>query len=495
MSIWPKFSSSFFLIIFSGLCLLMAGGCAYFGLVSYPELVQEKKQLLVSGNFDKALRSLESGISSGNCQVLNLMEQGMIRHMQGDYQGSIYSFEQALALISSFEDRAVISARSVASQLLTLPMNDNAIPYYGYPFERVLINTYQAMNYLFLGNLEGARVEVRRADQRQTKELERHNKEVSEYQRWGSSRGIEVNNYAGVQELRDELQTLSGSTMSSFQNAFTYYLSGIIYELNGEYNDAYIDYKKAYQLSPYFTCVRSDLLRLSRKLGFQEEYAEWSSRFQDLLKEEERQWPAGSLSSDAVGTELILFYSQGFICQKEQIKLTLPINNSLVSIALPVYSRKESTASSLLRVQAFDSEARLGTTSEVVNLDTLAIKALEEQLPVIITRQLARIISKAAISRQVENNNLAFVATSLYNILSENADLRNWLMLPNNIQILRRRLSAGRHEFTWRLESRFGQVQSIHKTTVTLQDGDICLVNLRSVDGRLLANVKVLPKA
>ncbi|MEW6380954.1 MAG: hypothetical protein AB1611_15280 [bacterium] len=487
MSTWPHKSPSFPLVIFLSLCLL-AGGCAYFGLVSYPELVQEKKQLLAGGNFDQALRAVESGTRSGNSQVLNLMEQGMIRHIQGDYQGSISSFNQALSLIRDYEDRAVVSARSVASQLLTLPLNDNAIPYYGYPFERVMVNTYQALNYLFLGNPQEARVEVRQADLRQTKELERHNKEISEYRKWRNDKGIDVSDYPAVRKLQDEMETLSGSTMSSFQNAFTYYLSGIIYELNGEDNDAYIDYQKAYQLSPHFTAVQSDLLRLSQKLGFRDEYAEWSSRFRDLAKEEQ----AGSAGS---GAEVILFYGAGFVSQKQQIKITLPVNRTLVSIALPAYARQSANSGSTLLIQAIDSGKPLGTTSQVIGIDGLAVKSLEEQLPIIITRQLARVISKTAISRQVQNNNannLAFVATSLYNMLSENADLRNWLLLPNNIQVLRKRVNAGRHEFTWRLETRFGQVQSMQTASVALKDGDTCLVNLRSINGRLFSSVKVL---
>jgi len=477
-----------FLLIF---LFILPSGCSYLGLVSYPATVQEKKQLVAGGNFDKAVQSLEKGTHSGNSQVLNLMEQSMVRHIQGDHRASLESFKQALSLIQSYEDRAVVSARSVGSQMLTLPLNDNAIPYYGYPFERVLANTYQAMNYLFLGNPQDARVEVRQADQRQTKELERHNKEVSEYQKWGSSKGIDLDRYSQVRKVQEEMQSLGGSSLNSFQNAFTYYLSGVIYELNGEANDAYIDYKKAFQLSPDCIYVQADLLRLSKKLGFQEEYAEWASRFKDLPKtgyEEEPSAPSGS------GAEVILFYEDGFISQKQQIKLAIPIHNALVSIALPVYTSQSLHTEDTLLVQALDSGNSLGTTSRIVNLDTLAVKALQEQYPIILTRQIARVISKTALSNRAQANSgdLGFIAASLYNVITENADLRNWLLLPNNIQILRRQVAAGSHEFTWRLQNRFGQKQNSRSTSVTLQDGDTCLVNIRSIGGRLFCSFAIL---
>ncbi|MEW5800756.1 MAG: hypothetical protein AB1847_01510 [bacterium] len=470
--------------------LTLAGGCSYLGLVPYTSLVQKKKQLLAGGNLNKAVQSLEKEAHSGSSQVLNLLEQGMVRHVQGDYQASLESFKQALSKIRDYEERAVISARSVASQMLTLPLNDNAIPYYGYPFERILVNTYQAMNYLFLGNPEEARVEVRQADLRQTRELERHNKQISEYQKWGGSKGIDLGSYSQVQRVQKEMHDLSGrSALSSFQNAFTYYLSGIIYELNGEANDAYIDYKKAHQLSPRCASIQADLLRLSQKLGFREEYAEWASRFQDL--------PQGELtrsSGSDSGAEMILFYEAGFISQKEQIKITLPIHKTLFSIALPVYTSQSLHTEDTLPVEVRDFGISLGTTSQVVNLDTLAIKSLVEQLPIILTRQIARVISKSAISNQAQKNtgDIGFLATSLYNVISENADLRNWLLLPNNIQVLRGQVPSGNHEFEWRLQNRFGQVLIMQKTQVNLKEGDTLLVNLRSIEGRLFSNYTVL---
>lgn len=506
-STWPR-KILVFPIIFLFIFGILASGCSYLGLVSYPTLVQEKKQLLAGGDFNQAIQSFEKEAHSGNSQVLNLMEQSMVRHVQGNYKASIESFKQALSLIQGYEDRAVVSARSVTSQMLTLPFNDNTIPYYGYPFERVLTNTYQAMNYLFLGNPQDARVEVRQADQRQTKELERHNKEVSEYQKWGDSKGINLDSYSQVQKVREEMQTLSGSSLSSFQNAFTYYLSGIIYELNGEANDAYIDYKKAYKLSPRCTYIQADLLRLSKKLGFQEEYADWASRFKDLPEadyEEKTSSIASRSGPSGSGAEIILFYGGGFISQKQQIKVAIPIHNALVSIALPAYTSQGIHTEDDLLVQALDSGNPLGTTSQVVNLNTLAIKALQEQYPIILTRQIARVISKTALSNQAQRNSgdLGFIAASLYNVISENADLRNWLLLPNNIQVLRRRVAAGNHEFNWRLQTRFGQaqavqnvqnVQTVQKTSVTLKDGDTCLVNLRSIGGRLFCSVTILHK-
>ncbi len=460
-------------------------GCTYLGIIPYPQVVQKKKELLYRGNFDKATQSKVTGALSGN-KTLLLMEKGMIQNIQGDYSASLKSFDQALSIITDYEKRAVISARTLASQLLSLPANDNAIPYRGYSYERILLNTYQTLNYLFLGNVEEARVEVRRAEIRQKEELKRHNKEVSEYQKWADKRKISLSKYPKIKETEEELKTMSASTLNSFQNSFTYYLSGIIYELYGEENDAYIDYKKTYHLNPQFSCVQKDLLRLSKKLGFQEEHSVWLESFHNH----------SNISYNEMDAEIIVFFGAGFISQKEQIKLPIFINKSVVTIALPFYThdRNLKKGSNFL-IECFDNGIASGGSSKVVNLDPLAKKSLQERFSIIFFRQMARILGKATLSKQLSNSSqLAFLASSLYSILSENADLRNWLLLPNNIQVFRKKITNGSHEFIWQLKTPSGKILDIIKDSVTIQKGEVCLVNLRSIEDRLFGDIKIIPR-
>ncbi|MGA1874584.1 MAG: COG3014 family protein [bacterium] len=466
----------------------VTAGCAYMGVTSYPKVLQEKKHLLYEGKFNQAVQGSAGKYHVGNSQVLHFMEQGMIYHIEGNYGASISSFEKALSIIHDYEERAVISARDIASQILTLPLNDNALPYKGYPFERVLVNTYQAFNYLLLGDIEKARVEVRRADQRQIKELERHHKEICEYERWGKKRGLSLADDSAFQRVQQQMQEASGSVLNSFQNAFTYYLSGLIYELNGEKGDAYIDYKKTYQLNPRFTCVQKDLLRLSKRLKFQQEYADWVSLF-GHTEEDEAVQPSESEA------EMIIFYGDGFIPQKQQIKITSHVGGILATIALPVYDQQMIAQDGRHHaIRGLDNGKTLGYPSMVADLNILAVKALREQLPIIFIRQAARILSKTAVTKQAQkgNSGFAFLAASLYSMASENADLRNWLLLPNNLQILRKRISAGAHKFTWLLQSHSGLNLDKQDTSVILQRGDVCLVNLRSIEDRLFCNLSII---
>jgi len=80
----------------------------------------------------------------------------------------------------------------------------------------------------------------------------------------------------------------------------------------------------------------------------------------------------------------------------------------------------------------------LGQTVPICNVGALAARALEERMPGILTRQVARAVAKGAVAAAADNSGDGFssLAVLLYNIISEQADLRSWLTLPAHIQIL-----------------------------------------------------------
>jgi hypothetical protein len=74
--------------------------------------------------------------------------------------------------------------------------------------------------------------------------------------------------------------------------------------------------------------------------------------------------------------------------------------------------------------------------------------ALKEKVPAITTRQIIRAASKGAATYAAkEQLGLAGqLAMSVYNYSSESADLRSWITLPSNAQILRTDMESGIHK-------------------------------------------------
>ena len=202
------------------------------------------------------------------------------------------------------------------------------------------------------------------------------------------------------------------------------------------------------------------------------------------LKNRFRIDPGAILQNDGHNSgELLLVYEDGFVPQKQEIKIPLPIPTvGLVAIAFPIYDG-EWTPPALLNV--IKDNHRLGTTEPLCDFRALAIKALKEKAPIIVTRQVIRAVSKGIKSRQFNKNSdnpggaLLWILDSIWNVISENADLRSWLTLPSNAQILRTSLPPGTHKL---LLEREGIADRIYADVEIAANGKTVLHVVRAGD-------------
>jgi len=81
----------------------------------------------------------------------------MIFHTKGDYESSIKAFKEA-------EDLADNIKVSITRQGLSFLLSDNESNFTGEDFERVLIKFYIALDYIFLGKYEDAKIYFRRLE-------------------------------------------------------------------------------------------------------------------------------------------------------------------------------------------------------------------------------------------------------------------------------------------------------------------------------------------
>ena len=411
--------------------LALLAGCATTSLFTpYPFQAAEIKTKLSEGKFDKAIESLDKFRRSKD-KTLYMLEQGRVAQVAGRYPKSMEAFDIAIAEEARADERARISLSKMAASGSSLLSNDNAIPYRAAAYERILMHNYQALNYLALGKLEGAGVEVRRAALEQRDALERHHKELARLdeqardQQWLVAR----NQNQVASRFRQMREAVAG-LKNSFQSAYTFYVSGVIYELLGEPNDAYIDYKKAYEIYPDNPYLQADLLRLSAQLGFEDDYARFSQAF-SLPRETQE------------GRELILLYEEGFVPPKQQVFIDFYTPHGIQAVAFPFYSDVSSPARPL--VLSTSEDEPLGSTALITDVQALAVKDLAEKLPAITVRQVLRLIAKYQLQKQAEDNlgGLGAATAMIYNVVSESADLRSWLTLPSKVHVLRVHLPAG----------------------------------------------------
>ena len=401
--------------------MLAISGCS--SLQNYTHKVAPARASIVPGNFQGALVTFPEESAHGKDEVLIRLERGMILQDLGEFEQSSAEFEKAAGKIKDIDDGAVISASKTASQAGTLLINEQIMPYEGEDFEIILLHALNAMNYLMKGDLEGARVEVRKSYERQTQLSEKHEKELQEAQKdthWADGE----NSFAKADRQGYEgLKEKAGSVNGVYHNAFASYISALVYELGGESDDAYIDIKKAFQDYPSCPSLQRDLIRLSRKIGFRQDQELWEKKFGKAMKTEK----------DTI--DVFVVFSYGLAPYKAPLTLPIPTAHGFVFASLPVYQ----FSPSVIHGGRVTTGGMSEETSTVFDVDAVAARNLLDDFPIIFTKQIVRSYLKARMTGQLAKDHGigGAIFGTLFSAITERADLRAWSMLPKQIQVAR----------------------------------------------------------
>lgn len=365
-------------------------------------------------------------------------ELGLVAHYANRFPESSKAFDLAGDIA---EDRYT---KSVSKELGALVTSDKLRPYSATEYERLVSHYYRALNYVYLNQLDGALVECRRAT-------------------------ALINYFRGEDEKYD-----------FFGTGFLAYLSGMLFEASGEWNDALISYKQAaeyYQNAAEKTGVEmppdigNALGRLTRKLGFTDEFEHYQHQYGKPPEHPENYG------------ELILFYESGYVPPKGQETLMFPIFKTddvedeefvptlikregmdydevkleyLLRVAIPTIDSHRPRFSGI-RVAVGENQGR-GVLVE--DVESIAIETFNAQRPMILLRTLLRAVGKYLLTRQAgKKNETLGLLTNLVGVLTEQADTRSWRTLPNQIFMVRMPLPAGTHTLKLSFLDANGQVR------------------------------------
>lgn len=362
------------------------------GCASYQNKVAPTKNYLKSRNCPQAIETISKlSEPSGVDQLALLMEHGTTLQICEKYPESNQVFTQAENLADS---KDYTSVSEVAAATLS---SEGMMTYKGDTFERLFLNASKSLNFLQLKNTDAALVEVRRMNQKfsKFKNEERKNFEL---------------------------------------NSFSKYLSGLIWESTGQYDDACIDYKDA-----YFTATQF------REVGIQMLATCWNANrideFNTLVKKinatnEEIQEAKSSKSK----SEIVLVYLQGWGPQKLEnpqsplFPYLVDVPNITQKLAIDLYEQDQTKPNKSYLSDTIYSVAEASRAS--LNADQASL----------IARRLAARVAKQVVAKQIGDKDalLGFVAL-VGMVASDRADLRQWSFLPNTIQIIRIPVSPGKY--------------------------------------------------
>lgn len=223
---------------------LLAGAAS--GCATYGEGVQKALDHTEKGEYQQAEKLLAKDLdSSGDDRLLYFTETATLKHLTGDLEESNKRLDEAERIA---EDLYTKRMDELLSSLMSNPRNSD---YAGTDYEKVYINYYKALNYLFLAqqaeseakrrdHLESARVESRKV----TIRLDSYAAEKGDYKE------VKDKEKQTFQKLLDIFQKFQGNWLDADwlvfrDDAYARYLTGLLYEMRGEWDDARIAYETA----------------------------------------------------------------------------------------------------------------------------------------------------------------------------------------------------------------------------------------------------------
>lgn len=413
-------------IVLAALAILTLQGCA-----TSAEKTQGMRQMMELNRNDLALIEAEKHLADQADGVMENMNVGLLRRLNQDYKGSNEAFNIAKEKISE------LYSTSVSEQAGAVMTNDESISFQGDKFEQVLIHLYMASNYLSMGDLDSARVELL---QSQVKMDE-----------WG--------------EPKDE-------------TPFMRYFSGIMFEMLGEDDSATVSYRKAvdaykntkekHGLNVPLT-LKHDLLRMLAKMKLWGEYKDYKREFGlDKYKAPKTKGKG----------ELIVLFGNGLAPQRDQ-KIFRTYSSELalnIKVAVPDYPNPPK----ILNKVRLNIDGKYYPLEVVSNIDGLARASLAEDMPLITTRAMARaVIKKKAEDEAGKANPLLGFATSIVNLSTEIADTRCWNTLPQEFELSRVFLPEGKYEVKIEVLSPNGVVIDTIARQVKIKAGAKSVVSKR----------------
>jgi len=433
-------------IILLSLTLSACAGTSFSDLFSnYNKQMQGVKNAQQQGNFEQAVSLLPKRSESNGSYGLSLLEKARLEFLANNHTESQQDFALVYRQVQQTEQAAKIQLSRGIENVQAVVSNDNAIRYDIHYYEQSMLHCYQALNYLNQNDLSGALVEIRRANLVQQKALQANQKALYESQEEMTKKGVSSESLASKYP---SMSNAIGQVKNGFQNAYTFYLSGVLYEAAGQANDAYIDYKKALEIYPHNITVQRDVWRLATKLGMSNDIQLFGNRFSSDITRGTRQDINGEQSLTKSG-QLVVLVEQGIIPGKQEVSIHLPIFTShndmrFYSLALPNYQNRLRQYSGL----SLSYQGNTYQSQEIVRLQSLAAKQLQDEMPAIVTRQVVRLVAKEELRQQMsrKGGDVGNILAGLYNIASEKADTRSWSTLPDSIHILRLDLAPGQHE-------------------------------------------------
>jgi hypothetical protein len=442
--------------------VLFATSVSLFSCATYNHRIGNYYTQVVNEEYKAANESLDKNklLQTKRNRLLYLLEKGKITHLLQQYDSSNKYLNEA----DLYMEDVRTSAGDIALGALLNPMMQR---YKGEEFEKFMVHYYKTLNYLLLNQPADALVEARR---------------------------ISLKGY----DLQDKT---NNNAKKYSDDAFSLILQGLIYEKNGDINNAFISYRNAADIylahnDSYYGVsmpvqLKNDLLRTAYYNGFTGEL----ERYERLLN------TIYSPSVDSEGGELVVFWENGlapvkreqnfffaltkdglgnfsFVDQAGAFNIPFDFSTGVKAddlkvenlrsfrVAFPRYEEQPinyTNASINLNDQLYYFE-------KAQNINELAFATLRQRfikdMSLTLSRLAVKKLAEEAARPKKDDKNKSekealALAIQIFTLASEKADTRNWQSLPHTIFYTRLPLKKGHNSVKFILEGQGAKTEPV----------------------------------
>jgi hypothetical protein len=426
-------------------CAWLVWGCGHASRTLQARQALYNKQLMVDA-------SSKLPEDTGGDNSLYILDRSMISQELELYPDSSRDLESADKSIQMLD-----FTRTGVDEIGKYLFSSSSGQYKARPYEKVLINTLNMLNYLARGDLSGAKVEARRL--------------------------AIMQKYLNETESRPDMGFLGPGS----------YLAGFVFEMAGDYDEALRYYDEALRMAPYAS-LAAPIQRAAQFSGYR------SPRITEVLA----RTPPPPVDQ---GTgEVLLVVGHGRVPALEAVRLNIGMALSIGGLFLaPAYNQgvrrmigqglvtyvnypalEKAPGHYLLPSLVIDNTP---LAFDVSDLEALVRAAIESEKPKVVASAIVRMVVRGGIGAGVGvgvgkasgNSGLGMLAamvTQAALVAADVPDTRSWATLPGRVALARLRVPAGRHSIKLSAQG----ITSEH--TIDVRAGGFSVVNLTELSRR-----------
>ena len=382
---------------------------------------------------DTALTAKAFNAEGESSDLLWALKSGSALSASGQFDTSNKVFDSAEEMIKE-EDLEGLGRKGV-EKVASVLVNNSMNRYTPNVYDGVFVNTYKALNDIFLEDPQNARIELNRAADRQRRAAEAFKKGIEEQK----EKLAEEKKEAGTEDSANSALDFDKSKKASFDkvyeaypeleewaaypdyvNPYTDYIHGLYFMLNGkdrgDFGKARDSIRRVAGMAPKNKTVRADLQMINNLAR-----GRWHKR--------------------NIKPKVWVLFENGEAPALDETVIPLPLflvssKVDYAQLALPKLKMRDK-AYDYMEVKS--GKTKLGRTNQLADIDRVVQTEFKKNFPYKVTEAVTSSLIKAFIQYKMkEQAGLAgSLLSAVYQAATTHADTRSWTTLPKEVQVLR----------------------------------------------------------